>query len=231
VFKYKLVNGAYPFNTYKSGTATLGNGEVLDNFVVADTRATAKMIVLDALNNVLYTSPAQNLCSTASTFNLVGKLPANKSIVAKLNVSAFCGGAINTVLTPSNLTLMYRNMASPANAPFGGWAPLVTIFDGKACAKGLVAGESYDFAMPVATTTGQLEMQTFSKELKQPTGLKIPLTGNLVVQVKSDVYNVDVNLTIKKEADGSYNLQYLKYPLPANICTELDKKFSVFLKK
>lgn len=230
-FKYKLVNGAYPFNVYKSGTATLGNGEILDNLVVADTKATGKFIVTDALNNTLYTSPVQNLCSTSSNFNLVGKLPANKSIVAKLNVSAFCGGAINTVLTPSNLTLMYRNMASPANAPFGGWASLVTIVDGKACAKGLVAGESYDFAMPVATTAGQLEMQTFSKELRQPAGLKIPLTGDLVVLVKSDVYNVDVTLTIKKQADGSYDLTYLKYPLPANICTELDKKFSVFLKK
>ncbi len=74
-------------------------------------------------------------------------------------------------------------------------------------------------------------MQTFSKELKQPTGLKIPLTGDLVVVVKSAVYNVDVTLTIRKGADNVYDLTYLKYPLPANICTELDKKFSVFLKK
>jgi hypothetical protein len=162
---------------------------------------------------------------------LRGKLPANKSVVAKIDVSAFCGGAINTVLTPSNISLYYRNMASPANAPFGGWAPLVTIVDGKGCAKGLVAGESYDFAMPVALSASQFEMQTFTKELKQPNGLKIPVTGDLVIDVVSSVYNVNTTLTIKKQTDGTYDLTYKKYPLPANICSELDKKFSVFLKK
>jgi hypothetical protein len=230
-YNYKLVDAKNTRLVYKRGSSTLGNGEILDNSVIVDTRITTQLIVSDALNNLIYTSPAQNLCTSNSTFNLVGKLPANKSIVAKLNVSAFCGGAINTVLTPSNITLFYRNMASPANTPFGAWYPLVTVVDGKACAKGLVAGSSYDFAMPVATTSGQLEMQTFSKELKQPTGLKIPETGDLVIDIISAVYNVNTTLTIKKLADGTYDLTYLKYPLPANICTELDKKFSVFLKK
>jgi hypothetical protein len=231
-FKYKLVNANNGGLVYKKGSSTLANGEILDNIVVADTRVSTKLVVMDANDVVIFTSPAQNLCSSAATFNLVGKLPANKSVVAKLNVSAFCGGSINTVLTPSNLTLYYRNMANPAaTTAFGGWAPLVTIVDGKACAKGLVAGESYDFAMPVATTAGQLEMQTFSKELKQPNGLKVPLSGDLTVNVVSAVYNVNTTLTIKKLTDGTYDLTYLKYPLPVNICTELDKKFSVFLKK
>jgi hypothetical protein len=230
-FKYKLVDANNPSLVYKKGASTLANGEILDNFVVADTRVSAKLIVSDANDNVLYTTPAQNICTSAANFSLLGKLPANKSVVAKLNVSAFCGGAINTVMTPSNLTLFYRNMASPANAPFGGWAPLVTIIDGKACAKGLIAGESYDFAMPVATSAAQISMQTFSKELKQPNGLKIPLTGDLTVDVISTVYNVNTTLTIKKQTDGTYDLTYLKYPLPATICTELDKKFSAFIKK
>jgi hypothetical protein len=230
-FKYKLVDANNPSLVYKKGASTLANGEILDNFVVADTRVSAKLVVLDANDNVLYTTPAQNICTSFANFSLLGKLPANKSVVAKLNVSAFCGGAINTVMTPSNLSLFYRNMASPANAAFGGWAPLVTIVDGKACAKGLIAGESYDFAMPVATSAAQISMQTFSRELKQPNGLKIPLTGDLTVNVVSTVYNVNTTLTIKKQADGTYDLTYLKYPLPANICTELDKKFSTFLKK
>ncbi len=230
-FNYKLVDANNPRLVYKQGTSTLGNGEILDNLVVADTRVSTKLVISDALNTVIYTSPAQNLCTSASTFNLVGKLPANKSVVAKVNVSAFCGGSINTVLTPSNVTLFYRNMASPANAPFGGWSPLVTVVDGKACAKGLVAGESYDFAIPVATTSGQLEMQTFSKELKQPNGLKIPISGDFVVDVISTVYNINTTLTIKKQADGTYDLTYLKYPLPANICTLIDQKFSVFFNR
>jgi hypothetical protein len=230
-YSYKLVNANNPNIVYKKGTSTFGNGEILDNLLVADTRASAQLVVLNTSNTVIYTSPAQNLCTSAGTFNLVGKLPANKSVVAKLNVSAFCGGAVNTVFTPSNVTLFYRNMASPANAPFGGWAPLVTIVDGKACAKGLEAGQSYDFAMPVATSTGQIDMQTFSRELKQPNGLTIPVTGDFVVNVVSTYYNVNTTLTIKKQADGTYDLTYLKYPLPANICSELDKKFSVFLKK
>jgi hypothetical protein len=230
-FKYKLVDANNAGLVYKKGASTLANGEILDNYVVADTRVSAKLVVLDANDNVLYTTPAQNICTSFANFSLLGKLPANKSVVAKLNVSAFCGGAINTVLTPSNLSLFYRNMASPANAAFGGWAPLVTIVDGKACAKGLIAGESYDFAMPVATSAAQISMQTFSRELKQPNGLKIPLTGDLTVNVVSSVYNVNTTLTIKKQTDGTYDLTYLKYPLPANICTELDKKFSTFLKK
>jgi hypothetical protein len=230
-FKYKLVDANNPSLVYKKGASTLANGEILDNYVVADTRVSAKLVVLDANDNIIFTTLAQNICTSFANFSLVGKLPANKSVVAKLNVSAFCGGAINTVLTPSNLSLFYRNMASPANAAFGGWAPLVTIVDGKACAKGLIAGESYDFAMPVATSAAQISMQTFSRELKQPNGLKIPLTGDLTVNVVSSVYNVNTTLTIKKQTDGTYDLTYLKYPLPANICTELDKKFSAFIKK
>ncbi len=230
-YKYKLVDANNPNIVYKRGSSTLANGEILDNLVVADVRVKTKLVILNTQDAVIYTSAVQNLCGTDATFNLTGKLPANKSIVAKLNVSAFCGGAINTVLTPSNLSLYYRNMASPTTASFGGWAPLVTITDGKACAKGLVAGESYDFAMPVATTSGQLEMQTFSKELRQSQGLTIPLSGDLTVNVVSAVYNVNTTLTIKKLSDGTYDLTYLKYPLPVNICNELDKKFSVFLNK
>jgi hypothetical protein len=230
-FKYALVNANNAATIYSGGESTLANGQPLTSDVIAlGLSARAKLQVYNAAGTLLYTSPAQTFCANR-TFDLRGKLPANKSVVAKLNVSAFCGGAINTVLTPSNVQLWYRNMASPANTAFGAWSPLVTIVDGKACAKGLVAGESYDFAMPVATTAGQIEMQTFSKELKQPNGLKIPATGNLTVDVVSTVYNVNTTLTINKLADGTYDLTYLKYPLPANICTELDKKFSVFLKK
>lgn len=230
-FTYRLIDANNSSNVINSGQSTLANNEILTSLPIAlGRKAKAKLEILNAAGTSVYTSPAQIFCNNR-TFDLRGKLPANKSVVAKLNVSAFCGGAINTVLTPSNLTLFYRDMASPATAPFGGWAPLVTIFDGKACAKGMVAGKSYDFAMPVSTTAGVFEMQTFSKELKQKDGLKIPETGNLTINVVSTVYNVNTTLTINKLADGTYDLTYLKYPLPTNICTELDKKFSVFLKK
>ena len=96
----------------------------------------------------------------------------------------------------------------------------------------MVAGESYDFAMPVTLAGSAIPtFQTFSKELRQPNGLKIPVSGDLVVDVISATYNVQTRLVIKKLADGTYDLTYNKYPLPTNICTELDKKFSVFLTK
>ena len=231
-FTYKLVDANNPNLVINGGQSNLANNQILTSAtIISRPNALAKLQVYNAANTLLYTTPAVSLCAANKTFNLRGFLPANKSVVAKINVSAFCGGAINTVLTPSNLTLFYRDMASPANAPFGGWAPLVTITDGTGCAKGMVAGKSYDFAMPVAISAGVFEMQTFSKELKQPNGLLIPATGNLTVNVVSAVYNVNTTLTINKLADGTYDLTYLKYPLPVNICTELDKKFSVFLKK
>ncbi len=230
-FSYKLVNANNANIIYNGGESTLGTGQTLtSDFIILNTKTNTRLLIYNQVGTLLYTSPAQNFCSNR-TFDLRGKLPANKSVVANLNVSAFCGGAVNTVLTPSNIALYYRNMAAPANAPFGGWSPLVNIVDGKACAKGLIAGESYDFAMPVALSASVLTMQTFSKELKQPNGLKIPLDGDLVVNVSSAVYGVNTTLTIRKLSGNLYDLTYLKYPLPANICTELDKKFSVFLKK
>lgn len=228
-FNFQLVNAQNPRIVYKSGTTTLGNGEVLDSKVYADPRIATKLVILNQQYNTIYTSPEQNLCSS-STFDLKSKLPVNKSVVVKVNVSAFCGGSINTVFTPSNVTLFYRDMASPSNAPFGGWSPLITVVEGKGCAKGLIVGRTYDFGLAVPISTTQVEMQTFSKDLKQPQGLTIP-EKDLTVNVVSGVYNVNKTLTIKKEADGSFNLDYTKYELPENICTELDKKFSAFIKK
>ena len=228
-FNFQLVNAQNPRIVYKSGTTTLGNGEVLDSKVYADPRIATKLVILNQQYNTIYTSPEQNLCSS-STFDLKSKLPVNKSVVVKVNVSAFCGGSINTVFTPSNVTLFYRDMASPSNAPFGGWSPLITVVEGKGCAKGLIVGRTYDFGLAIPVSTTQVEMQTFSKDLKQPQGLTIP-EKDLTVNVVSGVYNVNKTLTIKKEADGSFNLDYTKYELPENICTELDKKFSAFIKK
>ncbi len=228
-FNYLLVNAQNPSIVYKQGTATLGNGEVLDSKVYADSRIETKLIIFDQQYNKIYTSPNQNLCQN-QTFDLKTKLPLNNSVVVKVNVSAVCGGAINTVFTPSNVTLFYRDMASPTTAPNGGWSPLITIVDGKGCAKGLIVGRTYDFGLAVPISSSQSEMQTFSKDLKQPKGLTIP-EKDLKIDVVSGVYNINTTFEIKKDVDGSYNLNYTRYPLPDNICIELDKKFSVFLKK
>ena len=232
-FTYKLVKANNTNLVIKGGQSNLANNQILtDAFIVTNPNTLAKLQVYNAASQLLYTTPAQAICGTNKTFDLRGKLPANKSIVAKLDVSAACISAnnITTILIPSNVSLWYRNMASPANASGGGWAPLVTIADGKACAKGMVAGESYDFAMPVTLAGSAIPIfQTFSKELRQPNGLKIPVTGDLVIDVISATYNVKTTLVIRKLADGTYDLTYNKYPLPTNICTELDKKFSVFL--
>ncbi len=228
-FYFKLVNANNNFIIYGEGQATLGNGEVLNSTVKADPKIETQLIVFDQQFNRLYTTPKQKLCDN-STFDLKSKLPANKSVVVKVDVSAFCGGAINTVFTPSNVTLWYRDMATPTTAQYGGWSPLVTINEGKGCAKGLVVGRAYDFGIAIPISATQVEMQTFSKDLKQPNGLTIP-DKDLTVNVVSGVYNINKTLTIKKEADGSFNLEYKKYELPENICTELDKNFSAFLKK
>jgi hypothetical protein len=229
-FRYKLVDAKNNNIVYKSGVSTLTNGEILESTVYSDPKIETQLIVTDLQRNVIYTSPIQKLC-TSGTFDLKTKLPANKSVVVKVNVSALCSGAINTVFTPSNVTLLYRDMASPATAPFGGWLPLITVVDGKGCAKGLIVGRTYDFGLAIPISATQAEIQTFSKDLKQPAGLTIP-TGDLTIQVNSPVYGINNQpFTIKKGTDGVYNLNYTTYPLPANICTELDKKFSVFLTK
>ncbi|MBL7813445.1 MAG: hypothetical protein JNL70_00470 [Saprospiraceae bacterium] len=228
-FRYKLVNANNTNLVYSEGTSTLANGEVIDNEVISDPKIATKLIVTDMLYKEIHTTSNQKLCSN-NTFDLTGKLPANTSVVVKMNVSAFCDGAINTVFVPTNVTLFYRDMATPTTAPFGGWSPLVTVTDGKGCAKGLKVGRTYDFGLAVPISATQFEMQTFVKDLKQPNGLTIP-TGDLTINVASSVYNYYKTLTIKKQTDGSYNLNYDKYALPENICTELDKNFSIFLSR
>jgi hypothetical protein len=232
-YKYKLVNADNMSVVYKEGTTFFNNGEILDNDVRSDNKIAVRFIISDMANTVVYTSPAQNLCNNPS-INIIGKLPANKSVVCNINVSGFCAagaGAVNTELVPNGVNLWYRNMSGPANAPFGGWTQLVTIIDGKGCAKGLMAGGTYDFALPVATGAGQFSLQTFSKELKQPKGLTVPTSGNLVINVKSPIYNIDQTLTIVNQSSGVYDLTYLKYPLATNVCEEIDKKFSVYVIK
>jgi hypothetical protein len=232
-YKYKVVNANNMNLVYKEGTTFFNNGEVLDNDVRSDNKIDIRFLILDMANNVVYTSPTQNLCNNPS-INVIGKLPANKSVVCNINVSGFCAagaGAINTELVPNGVSLWYRDMSGSNNAAFGGWMQLVTIIDGKGCAKGLMAGGTYDFALPVATAPGQFSLQTFSKELKQPKGLTVPTSGNLVVNVKSPVYNIDQTLTIVNQSTGVYDLTYLKYPLATNICEEIDKKFSVYVIK
>jgi hypothetical protein len=231
-YKYKLVNAINQNIVYKEGSTFFNNGEILDNDVRSDNKINVLFVVSNAANEVVYTSPVQNLCNNPS-INMIGKLPVNKSVVGNLNVSGVCvTGAISTVLVPDNVAVWYRNMSSPATTPYGGWSQLVTVVNGKACAKGLIAGQTYDFAIPVATSPTQFTLQTFSQELKQPKGLKIPESGDsLVVVVKSPVYKLDQTFTIIKKQDGMYDITYIKYPLPANICEELDKRYSVFIKK
>jgi hypothetical protein len=232
-YRYKVVNATNENLVYREGTTFFNNGEVLDADVRSDNKIDIKFIILNMANVVVYTSPAQNLCANPS-INIIGKLPANRSVVANINVSGFCAagaGAINTELVPNGVNLWYRDINGPVNAPFGGWLQLVTIIDGKGCAKGLMAGGTYDFALPVATGPGQFQLQTFSKELKQPKGLTVPLSGNLVVNVKSPIYGIDQTLTIVNQGNGIYDLTYLKYPLATNICEEIDKKFSVYVIK
>ena len=88
-YNFQLVDAQNPNIVYQKGTSTLGNGEILDNLVVADTRIATKLIIFDQRFNKIYTSPSQNLC-TSSTFDLKSKLPINKSVVVKVNVSASC---------------------------------------------------------------------------------------------------------------------------------------------
>ena len=97
-FKYKII-AANSNKVYSSGTSTLGNNEVLSDTVITDNKSKVKMVVYDTKGKELYRTAAQCLFSNP-VFNLKGNLPANKSVVVKLNVGAFCGGAINTVLTP-----------------------------------------------------------------------------------------------------------------------------------
>jgi hypothetical protein len=233
-YYYKVVNANNMNIVYKSGLSYFSNGEVLDDDVKSVNNIDIRFVISNAANVVVYTSPRQNLVNNPS-INLIGKLPINKSVVGNVNVSGVCTSStgINTVLVPHNAIIWFRNMKTPANAPFGGWTPLVNILNGKGCARGLVAGESYDFVLPIGATefSEQAFQQTFSKCLKQPNGLKIPESGDLVVTVKSPVYKLDQTFTVQKKQDGIYEVIYERYPLPANICDEIDKNFSIFIRK
>jgi hypothetical protein len=230
-YTYKVVNAKNMNIIYKEGSTFFNNGEILDDSLYSDNKIDINFVVFDAAGKMVYVSPPQNLCANPS-INVIGKLPVNKSIVANINVSGVCtsSGGISTVLVPDNVNVWFRNMATPANTPYNGWAPLVTVLNGKGCAKGLVAGESYDFALPIVNNDDRFQ-QTFSKCLKQPKGLKIPETGDLVITVKSPVYKLDQVLTIKRLQDGVYEVNYDRYPLPTNICDELNNRYSTFIKK
>jgi hypothetical protein len=230
-YKYKVVNANNENIIYKEGTSFFNNGQVLDNDVRSDNKINIKFIVMDLDNKVVYTSPAQNLVNNP-TIDIIGKLPPTKSIVTNISVSGLCpaAGTNGNEIFPNNVSVWYRNMKSPANAAFGGWLQLVTIIDGQGCAKGLIVGETYDFALPVASGNA-FTLQTFSQELKQPKGVTIPATGNFTVNIKSTLHNFDQTFTIKNEGNGVYKLDYFRQPLTANICEELDKRFSVYIKK
>jgi hypothetical protein len=122
-------------------------------------------------------------------------------------------------------------MNGPANAPFGGWLQLASITNGQGCAKGLIAGGTYDFKLPVPNESGQLVDQSFSNEFKQPKGVTIPTTGNFSVTIKSNLHNFDQTFTIKNQGNGIYDLEYLNNPLTPKACEDLNKKFSVYIVK
>jgi hypothetical protein len=109
---------------------------------------------------------------------------------------------------------------------------MLLLVDG-GCAKGLIAGETYDFAIAVPTAPGVSTLQTFSKELKQPKGFTVPISGNLIVNVNSPVYSFNDIFTIKPEAGepGVYNINYPRCPIPLKACEEIDNKFSVYVLK
>jgi hypothetical protein len=233
-YGYKVVNAQNMSIIYKEGKSSFNNCEILDDNVLSDNKIDVVFIVFNinsAGGQMVYMSPPQNLCNNPS-INLIGKLPVNKNVVANINVSGLCTSStgINTVLVPNNVNVWYRNINAPTNVPFGGWAPLVNVVDGKGCAKGLVAGESYDFALPIVNNDNEFQ-QTFARCLKQPNGLKVPLSGDFVLEIKSPVYNVYQTFVIKKMPDGVYDIGYQNCPIPANICRELDNRFSAFIVK
>ena len=232
-YRYKVVDAKNENIVYKEGTSFFNNGEILDNDVRSDNKIDIKFVILDMANRVVYTSPAQNLVNNPS-INIIGKLPADKSIVMNMNLSGLCitgGGTSNIELVPNGVNMWYRDINGPANAPFGGWLQLATIVEGKGCAKGLIAGNNYDFALVVPIAPDQFVLQTFAKEFKQPKGLTIPISGDFVVNIKSNLHNLDETLTIVNQGNGIYDFNYLKFPLAANICDEIDTKFPVFILK
>ena len=231
-YKYKVVNAINEKIVYKEGTSYFDNGEILDDDVRSDNKIDIKFVILDLLNRVVYTSPAQNLVNNPS-INIIGKLPATKSIVANMNISGICAAdsQFDTELVPHGVTIWYRDMNSPADSPFGNWEQLATVNDGYACAKGLMVEGTYDFALPVTVAPDNVTLLTFSKCLKQPAGLTVPAVGNFAVNLKLPSFSLEQSFAIINKGNGIYDLNYTKYPLAANACEEVDKKFSIYVVK
>jgi hypothetical protein len=67
--------------------------------------------------------------------------------------------------------------------------------------------------------------------LKQPNGLLIP-RGDTTIKVESPYWNYYQTLEIKRTPGTNlYEINYPNYPLPKNMCDEIDNRFSAFVKK
>jgi hypothetical protein len=232
---YKIVDANDANKVYASGWSHFGNGCYLEAGIFAQGKQVKVVIYAEKHSNTpLYSTGNITPCSSGIVMIPAGKLPVDNSVVVKVNVSALCKGAnqgdVNAVFLPS-ASILFREMKQGTQ-----WAHLVTLVPNNktstGCARGLVEGKTYDFAIAV-NLNGKDELLTFSKTLKQPQGITVkPQT----IKVRSEFWGYTKeagfveDFTITK--DGNlYDLNFINCPTPQKVCSEVQNNFSAFVKK
>lgn len=233
-YYYEIVDADDKNKVFEKGWSTFGNGCYLGS---ADypTDKKVKVMIYETKKSTtpLFTTAAVIACNNNIVYLPSNALPKDNSVVVKINVSGLCKGAINTNFLPS-ASILYREL----NNPNSKWEHLVTLSPkdstSTGCARGLVEGKTYDFAVAV-NLDGKNELLTFSKTLRQPQGLTVK---EQTIKVHSDYWDYTAangfqeDFVIKKEAGTNmFILNYPSCPLPQKVCSEIDKNFSAFVKK
>lgn len=233
-YYYEIVDADDKNKVFEKGWSTFGNGSSLDQADYPNNKK-VKVVIYENKKAAtpLYTTAAITACNSSIVYLPANALPKDNTVLVKVNVSGICKGSINTTFLPS-ASILYRELSNPNSK----WEHLVTLVPGDStstgCARGLVEGKTYDFAVAV-NLDGKNELLTFSKTLRQPQGLTVK---EQTIKVHSDYWgytsaNGFVEDFVIKKAPGTnmFILNYPNCPLPEKVCTEIDKNFSAFVKK
>jgi hypothetical protein len=237
---YCIVDANNPKIIYTGGSSTFENGSKLRGtaYMVSNS---VKIHVFENRNSTtpIYVSDVIRPCLRDDIRIPSGSLPQDRTAQVKVNVSALCTGNINATFLPS-VPVLYREMGRP-NAPWellGDIKPNGNTSTG--CTNKLEEGKFYDFAIGVKMVGSQVvqgneQLLTFTKCLKRPNGLQIV---DQEFDARSDFWGYtsqngfQEKFQIKKTPGTNiYDLNYPNCPLPEKACSELQNKYSAFVRK
>ncbi|MDZ7876282.1 MAG: hypothetical protein U5L45_01355 [Saprospiraceae bacterium] len=219
-FNYTLVSATDINRVLARGSSNFGNGTSLFRGRISQGLSIRARVRLP--NGSIITTDPFNPCVNP-TINLSGKLPQPNSIAVSINVGSYCRGNINTRLVPTGI-LFFMDVDKPNDK----WKPLVYVRNGKGCARGLIVGRRYDFAIALPSKDSKHTLDILSMtRCFNTTALKIP-QGDTSVTVTSTFWEHNETYSVKKENNSQYSMNFPNVSVSDKICAEINSKYSIF---